>query len=164
MHTSRPLIGEVLMPFTLAIFANSIRDEATIRWLVENQGRLAVVTVASMVLASVSCLFWPAEATRATVGRILAAAIVGVLMTMFSVSAGESGTGIVATAVIVSVSGLAGWFLVMTAIEWVKEAKERGTLKSALSSAVSTVAQRIFTGIDKKAAATDATDKPAPKA
>jgi hypothetical protein len=150
MNHSRPLIGEVLMPFTLAIFAQSVRDEATIRWLVQNQGRLAVVVVASMMLAAVSCLFWQAETRKATVGRILAAAVVGFLMTMFSVSMGDGGSGIVATAVIVSVSGLAGWFIVMTLLEWVREAKDKGTLKNALSTAIGTVANRIFLGVDKK--------------
>jgi hypothetical protein len=144
MHLTAPAAGEVIVPLSFALFANVVRDEATIVWLQENAGRLSLVVAGCMFIAIVSCLIWPAESKRVTLARILASGVIGFLLTMLSVSVGEVGGGVTATAIIVAVGGFAGWFIFLTGIEVAREAKESGSMKGALGNAISKVANQIF--------------------
>lgn len=126
------------------LFAALAVDQPTIQWLTANWQTLVLVTVATMLVASVTCLLSPAPSRRQTIGRILASGIFGMIISVITGSLLASGDGPAATVTIILLCGIGGWMVWLTIIEYVMAIKETPGAKEAILKAGWNVILRIF--------------------
>ncbi len=118
------------------LFSSVAVSDPFLDWLQGHWQRLAVVSLATMFVAIVTCLLKPAATTRETAGRILAAGVVGALATAIWGAMSSFGNSPAAIGATILVSGIGAYLLIVFILELLVRLKESDTLKQGVLSAV----------------------------